>query len=418
MRGNAAVPNPSSLWRQSSFVRLVVGQAVSQTGSAVTTFVLPWLLLERTGSAAQAGLLFAAGYVPYILMALPAGVWADWGGRKSLMVAADAARLCLVALVPMWHLVTGSAPVWTLYGVQMGLSGLSAIFDAAYTAAIPNVVPEVHWSHANRALQLIRSLSRIAGPVIGGLGIVSLGAANTLWLDTASYVVSIVAVLMVTAPLATAASRAATPFAAQVREGVRVVWQSRILRRLVGLAVMINLVGPGMDIALLYRLQHVLRLDAAWASMVLTGLSAGMALGALTNARVEAKWGARRVLRWSTALQVLPPLLLAMAHSPLVMVALQFAVGVLLVAVNVQTVTLRQQVVPDAQRGRSGSVFRLCAWVSIPIGDGIAGWVSQHWGTPIYFLLAAGVLLLAVAAVWRMPAPSALPVMDATESVG
>lgn len=120
------------------------------------------------------------GYVPYILMALPAGVWADWGGRKTLMVVADSGRLCLVGLLPLWHLMTGASPVWIIYGVQMGVSGLSALFDASYHAAIPAMVPESQWPHANRALQLVRSLSQIAGPLIGGVCIVVLGAAEHL----------------------------------------------------------------------------------------------------------------------------------------------------------------------------------------------------------------------------------------------
>lgn len=178
------------LWRQPSFVLLFVGQAVSRVGSAVTTFVLPWFFLERTGSAVQAGLLFAVGYVPYILLTLPAGVWADWGGRKRMMVTADAGRILLVGLLPTWHMITGSTPVWTIYGVQIGVSGLSALFDASYNAAIPNIVPHTHWSYANRAIQLVRSLSKIVGPLMGGMLILSLGPANTLWVDTASYAVS------------------------------------------------------------------------------------------------------------------------------------------------------------------------------------------------------------------------------------
>lgn len=66
-----------SIWQNRDFVSLLVGRTVSQLGTAVTTFVIPWMLLEVTGSATQTGIAFAIGFVPYILVSLPAGVWAD-----------------------------------------------------------------------------------------------------------------------------------------------------------------------------------------------------------------------------------------------------------------------------------------------------------------------------------------------------
>jgi hypothetical protein len=44
--------------------------------------------------------------------------------------------------------------------------------------------------------------------------------------------------------------------------------------------------------------------------------------------------------------------------------------------------------------GRSSSIFRLSAWISIPLGDALAGIISQGYGTKVYFIMASYVLFI------------------------
>jgi len=126
----------------------------------------------------------------------------------------------------------------------------------------------------------------------------------------------------------------------------------------------------------------------------MAGLSAGMLIGSLVN-----RWAGKRInmSRWltlSSILQVAPPIVLSFTKNPFVICLIQIFIGVLLVAWNVQSVTLRQLLIPDHLLGRSSSSFRLSAWVSIPFGDALAGILGQHFGTRIYFILATCVLFI------------------------
>ncbi|GMA64300.1 hypothetical protein GCM10025859_47750 [Alicyclobacillus fastidiosus] len=93
-------------------------------------------------------------------------------------------------------------------------------------------------------------------------------------------------------------------------------------------------------------------------------------------------------------IRLTPPIVLSFTKNPSVIFLIQIFIGVLLVAWNVQSVTLRQLLIPDQLLGRSSSAFRLSAWVSIPLGDGLAGILGQHFGTQIYFILAGCVLFI------------------------
>ncbi|WP_029421569.1 MFS transporter [Alicyclobacillus macrosporangiidus] len=382
--------SPDSMWTNRDFVWFISGRTISQFGTAMTTFAIPWLLLERTGSAAQTGLAFAVGFVPYIVLSLPAGVWADRRDRRRLMQGADAGRLVLLASIPLSQAFLGHPPLLLLYAAQAGVSALSAIFDAAYGACLPNLVPPNHLPAANNALQLGSSLSRTVGPVLAGATAGVMGAANTIGIDVATYGVSILTLLCIRRPFASAPARPRRGFASEVKEGMAVVWHIRPVRYLCLFATIINLVGPGMDVALLYRVQHELHLPSLWAGWVMTGLGAGMLAGSLAYRLLGGRL--RSWLTASAAGLVVPPLLLAFIRTPVWMVVVQGVIGVLLTVWNVQSVTLRQTLIPDEQRGRCSSVFRLFAWVSIPLGDALAGIVSDRRGTGVYFLWSCAVL--------------------------
>lgn len=384
-----------SVWKNRDFVLLVTGRTISQFGTAMTTFVIPWLFLQITGSATQTGLAFAVGFVPYIFISLPAGVWADRFNRKNLMIIADLGRLLLLFSIPMTHLITESLPLYLLYAVQACVSGFSAIFDSAYGACLPNIVTSKQLREANNILQTSTSLSRIIGPILGGVAISWFGTENSILIDVCSYIISIVSIIIIAKPFSlTQKATNSNTFIQEIRKGIATVWSIKPIRYLMVFATFINFVGPGMDVALLYRIQHELLLHSEWAGIIITGLSGGMLLGSLVN-----RWIGNRIeigywLTLSSILQVIPPIFLSFTRNPFALCLIQIFIGILLVAWNVQSITLRQLLIPDHLLGRSSSVFRLSAWISIPLGDALAGVISQNYGTKAYFIIASCVLFI------------------------
>jgi MFS family permease len=395
-----------SIWRNRDFVWLFFGRTLSQFGTAVTAFAIPWLLLQLTGSAAQTGIAFAVGFVPYLLLSLPAGVWADRYNRKTLMIVADGGRLLLLLSIPLAHVLVGHIPILLLYAVQAGVSLFAALFDAAYGACLPNLVERSQLREGNAALQTGFSISRIGGPVLAGVLVAVLGAAHTLLVDVSSYIISILTLLLIRAPFSVERSTTARrSMRDDVREGIHHVWKMEPIRMLALLTMLVNLVGPGMDIALLYRANHELLLPSGWSGMIMAGLSGGMLVGSLLIGRAARRFRPGAMLLVSTTGLVVPPLLLTVSDTPVVMLLVQVLVGLLLIAWNVQSTTLRQSLVPDHLLGRCVSIFRLIAWITIPLGCAAAGAISEAWGARAFFLIAggvhAGVCLLSVTLVLR-----------------
>jgi MFS family permease len=158
-------------------------------GSAITTVVLPLVVFDATGSVTQTGALFAVRVVPYLLFGVIAGPLADRGNRRFLIIGGNVAEGLLVATIPLAH-AFGVLTVAQVYVVGL-LSATAFVFsDAAVFGAVPALVGPERLSAANGFLYAQASAAEVAGPVVGGVLAASIGPANAVWVDSASFLVA------------------------------------------------------------------------------------------------------------------------------------------------------------------------------------------------------------------------------------
>ena len=94
------------LWRHPDFLKLWTGQSISELGSQVSGLAIPLLAaISLHATPFQFSLLGVMGFLPFILFALPAGVWVDRLRRRYILIVGDAARAVLLAIIPiLWAL--------------------------------------------------------------------------------------------------------------------------------------------------------------------------------------------------------------------------------------------------------------------------------------------------------------------------
>jgi len=64
------------LWHHSDFLKLWTGQSISEFGSQISALAIPWLAAKGLHASPIAfSLLGVLELLPFILCALPAGVW-------------------------------------------------------------------------------------------------------------------------------------------------------------------------------------------------------------------------------------------------------------------------------------------------------------------------------------------------------
>ena len=99
--GGPCFPKRPTFFINRSFGLFWLGQSVSTLGSQVTAFAVPLLAaLTLHATAQQMGFLRAAEFAPFLILTLPAGVWADLGIRRLLMIVSNLIRGIVIVLVP------------------------------------------------------------------------------------------------------------------------------------------------------------------------------------------------------------------------------------------------------------------------------------------------------------------------------
>src|SRR5919107_2143755 len=168
-------------------VLLECANVLGGVSNALVMVVVPWLILERTGSAAAAGLAGALTALPGIVMAPVVGVLVDRVGRRAVSIASDLASAVSVLLFPVLD-------AFGLLGVPaiLTLTLVGAVFDPAGYTARKALIPDVA-DAAGASRDSVNGLHEglfmagwVLGPALGALGIATVGSVATMWVAFAA----------------------------------------------------------------------------------------------------------------------------------------------------------------------------------------------------------------------------------------
>ena len=149
-------------YRWKPIVLLEVANGASGVANAIVMIVIPWLVLQRTGSAAYAGLVVAAASLPGIAVAPLVGAAVDRFGRRVVSIVSDALSALSVAAFPLVALTQELTLTWIL-----ALAVLGATFDPAGYTARKALLPDVSTASRyplDRLNGLHEGISAWAGP--------------------------------------------------------------------------------------------------------------------------------------------------------------------------------------------------------------------------------------------------------------
>ena len=213
--------------RESRDFRLLwCGQAISYLGNMVTFVAVPYQMYSLTGSPLQVGLLSICDAVPLLLFAAVGGTIADRFDRRRLVLRADVGLMAVSALLAV-NAFSGDPQVWALYVLTFAATSLWALGAPALRAMMPGLIPADQLA-ASQALQTIYASSgAIVGPALAGLLIAAAGVGTTYAIDAASFVASVVAMLMV------APAPPRERVAVEVLESLREAWRFLVRRRVI-----------------------------------------------------------------------------------------------------------------------------------------------------------------------------------------
>jgi predicted MFS family arabinose efflux permease len=289
-----------------------------------------------------------------------------------MMLLSDLGRAAFTALIPLTDLLHGPTLAVVLL-TAAPLAILRGFFRAGYLAAMPNLVGRSQLARGNGILETAFSASFIVGPALAGFLVTTIGAAETLALDAASFAVSSLGLLLITREMRAPTDRPSSRIVDDIREGVVHVARHPVLRSLVLLFATTTMVLGPVSAAMTFRIVRDLGESPAAFGLTLTGLGAGTVVGALLAARLGGRTNVPRVLRVAVLLMGAPLILAAIIPSLPAIVALTAVSGAGEAGLIVVYVSVRAANSPDALVGRIASTARVATLGLSPIGYLIGG---------------------------------------------
>jgi MFS family permease len=417
-------PRPLSardVLRIPDFRKLWLGQLVSEAGDGLTNLALLVLVNHLTGSTAALAAMAIVLAIPPLTIGLIAGAYVDRADRRRIMLASDLLRAGTV----LGFIVVGSADLlWLLYILAFAQATVGTFFTPARGALIPRVVPREGLLAANSVAQATRVVSSIAGAGIGGLLI---GLAGVFWpafvLDGVSFLVSFA--LIARLPAAIGRVEAAAHHASQsgllssLGEGLRTVASSRRLSTTI-LALSVCMLGLGaVNVLFVPLLVDVLAVGTAWFGPVELAQSASMILAAGLLGALAARFRASTIVTVGLVGVAIVIALTGAVTDIWQVLVLMFLAGWFVAPLQAAVVTILQQSVADAERGRIMSVLNAAMSAASVLSMAFAGIAGDAVGVRNVFFIAGA--LVAVGAVvsllgyWRSePRPARVPLTVAT----
>jgi MFS family permease len=363
------------------------GQALSELGSQASTIAYPLLVLALTGSAAKAGIVGFAKFVPLPLFALPSGVIVDRVNRKILMMACDGIRATALASIPI-AFVLGQPTFAQVVGVAFIDGALFATSYIAERGALRQIVPPEQIPQAVAQNEGRTFAASIAGPPLGGL-LFSAGRALPFLVDAISYSASTVALALTRGRFQQPRGDPPRPVRREIVEGLSWLWRRPFFRTSVLLFAAGNPLYTG-----LYLFAILLATDHGASSAAIGVMFAVVGAGGVLGATVAAPLGPRLTPRmalvgegWITA--ALLPLLL-LTHSAL---AISLVVGTaefLTPITNARVSGLRLRLTPDSLQGRVQAASTFLAMSLGWLGPPAVGFLFQHSGSAATALALTG----------------------------
>ena len=304
------------LWRSGDFMSLWAAQSISQVGSAVGQLALPLVaILVLDATAFEVSLLAALEFLPFLLFALPAGVWVDRLRRRPILILADVGRALALASIPV-AAAFDAITIGHLYAVGFALGTLTVAFDVAYQSYLPALIGRSQLVEGNSKLELSRSVAQVGGPGLGGILVAALTAPYAVASGAVSFVASAFFLYRIRNVEPPPERHEQASIRVELIEGLRYLFGDPRWRAFSGYVATINFFSSGLvfSILLVFAVRD-LGLSTAQIGLIFAVSNLGSVAAALGAGRIARRFGVGTTLIVAGVLSGMPLLFLPLATA-------------------------------------------------------------------------------------------------------
>jgi MFS family permease len=387
---------------------LYLANGVSLTGNVMALTAIPWFVLQTTGSAAKTGAVAFFSFLPVVIASFLGGALVDRLGSKRMSILADVMSCVTVAMIPLLH-TTGHLT----FPILLTLVFLGALLDtpgmSARSALLPTLAIGAGWpfERATGVTATVERGSRLAGAPLAGVLIALGGPLTVLWIDAATFAVSALVVMLAVPGDARPSRVAGSRYFAEIKEGFAFLRRDRPLAAIAKLLVVTNFLDAWTSVLLIVYAAEVYG-SAVSLGAVIGAFGAGSMFGAILFARIGTRFSRHRLFGWCfLAFTIKYPVLATFPPLGVLMV-FAFLAGSASGPLNPLIDTVAYERIPIGMRGRALSALGGVAWMAMPLGVLVGGFVLDRVSLRINVITVGVAYVAASATIWLSSAMRAM----------
>jgi len=376
---------------------------LSNLGGLIQAVAAGWVMTTLTDSKEMVALVTASTMLPIMTLSLLSGVLADNYDRRRIMLAAQSLMLVVsvgLTLATYFDFLTPS--LLLIFTFLIGCGG--ALHNPSWQATVGDIVPREQVPAAVMANGMSFNLMRSIGPALGGVIIVTIGAAAAFAINAVSYIALILVLTFWRRPAAVSALPR-EPFRQATTAGFRYVSLSPNLLRIILRGFLFGIMGISVLALLPLIAKDLLAGSASTYGFLLGFFGLGAVGGALSNARIRAKFSNEIIVRSTFTGMALGIILLSFGYGMFFSALALLLCGACWVTTNALLNVSLQLSTPRWVVGRSLSFYMMSNAGGMALGSWVWGLVAEMYGLQFALLASAVTLLLGVLIGLKLPLP-------------
>jgi len=392
--------SPWSPFHHLVFAVIWTATLVANIGTWMYSGASAWLMTSLNADPLVVSLVQVATSLPLFLFAVPAGALADIVDKRRFLILGESATTLLgfvLAVLVALKLVGPSVLLLFtfLVGVWMALTA------PAWQAIVPQLVPRNVLGPAIAANSVGVNISRAIGPALGGALIATLGIASPFWVNAASNLATVGALLWWRTGRPEAPRLPAERFTSAIRTGFRFAHHNPHLHATLLRAGAFFVFASAYWALLPLVARNQISGGPELYGLLLGAIGLGAVIGAFGLVRVKAAVGPNAVVAGGTAGTALAMVLFGLATTPITGFAASMIAGGSWIAVLATLNVSAQVALPDWVRGRGLALFVSVFYGATTLGSAVWGEIARTSGLSTTHFIAALGALVSIPATWR-----------------
>lgn len=352
-----------------------------------------WLMTELNPSPLMVSLVQTATVLPLFLFALPAGSLADILDKRKILIFAQVVLtilMCILSIMVYQHTITAN---WLLIFTALSGTGTAIIYPS-WQAIVPELIHRKELTKAITLNGISMNLSRAIGPALTGVVIVYIGMSSPFWLNAASNIGIIIALIWWQPTAKRYSKHPAEKFLSSMKLGIRHARANIRLRATIvrngGFLIFASCYWALMPLVANEQINS----GPAFYGLLVGMIGVGAIIGVFMLDPLRSKLNADQLVSIGTIGTAIALLLFGAARHPLVGLMASFIAGLSWIIVLPTLASLAQLALPDWIRGRGMAIYTTTLFGAMGIGSILWGQIGNYVGISYTHYIAGLTILL------------------------